>query len=533
MIWCQTGKNGDVLSLLPILHNEFKTTGNKSRVLIAKEFARILGRTDYVEPVIWDGDWQDLRGAVVWSKQRFSNVIVPQIFGKDFPIAKHTPSFQLDQWLRAGYMDKWDTLPMVINRPNKSHAIPSIAPNTILYADHSQGSPFPSKDELYRLLVDHFGSSHKIKRLSEIRCDHPLDLLALFDAADALVTVDTMMLHLSAASNVPTIAMVADSPTLWKGVAWSKRFLAHIRYTDFVTRKAEIVDAVKRALNKSVLPKVELIQTAHKYAYNPSIATHGGTVFTSYRFHPEIKSWRTEIAMTDGVKTWTLDLPKFNDHSLEDMRLFTHRGRLHASLTVARNKDGVFKCVCGYGEVQFNGDKFTLSNFFIPHYGRNDFSSMEKNFCFWDYQDRLFCTYLNMPHHVVLEVDKGKVIKEYKTPAPKCDYGMVRGGTQSFPYNGGLLRFAHALQRNERSDQYWTYHICGVVLEPQPPFSILKISSKPILSGTEQYFHWPRYKPRVLIPYGAVANGDGFKLSVGCNDSACATVNLTEKDLNL
>lgn len=528
--WVQLAKHGDILSLCPILHEEFKTTGIKPRLIVAAEYASILERVSYVEPVIWPGNWQDLKQAIVFAKQRFPNVVVPQIFGKDFPIAKHTPSFQLDQWLRAGYLDKWDTLPMVIDRISK-RASSNGSAKVILYADHSQGSPFPLKDTLYRLLADNFNTTHTVKRLSEVRCKNPLDLLALFDSADCLVTVETMMLHLSAASTVPTVALVADSPTRWKGAAWSKRFLAHIRYADFVMRQNEIVTAVKRALNKEKAPNLELIRMPHEFAYNPSIIRYDNNVLTSYRYHPS-SSWRTELAITNGSQTWKVDVPKFADHSLEDMRLFEHQGKLFGSFTIARSTDGMFRCVCAYGELSFQGNKCVVLNLTIPKYGKNDFSSTEKNLCFFSHNDRLFFSYLHSPEHVVIEIDRGKVIKEYRSPSAHCDYGVVRGGTRIFPYRNNLLKFCHVLQRNERSDQWWTYHIAAVLLEPQPPFSILAISKQPILSGTEQYFHWSRYKPRVLIPYGAIADGNGWKVSVGVNDSACGMIKITEHGLH-
>lgn len=528
----QLGKIGDVLSLFPILYDDFKRTGQKPTLIISKEYSHILDRIDYVTPHVWNGHWQDLHGAIRYCKQNFDRAIVPQIYGNDFPIAKLTPSFQLDQWLRAGRLQDWDTLPLILPRPLKAQKIPPKP--FILYSDHSQSSPFSKKDELHRLLVDYFGTTHKIVRLSEVRCESPLDLLAFFDAADCLVTVETMMLHLSAASTVPTVALIADSPTRWKGSAWSNRFLAHIRYSDYENRKEDIVRAVRRAVNKSSVPTLRLFKTAHEYGYNPSIIEHGNKSLISYRHHPDPKSWRTELAMTDGVQTWKIEVPRFNDHSLEDMRLFEFQGKLHGGFTIARSADGFFKCVCAYGELVFGGQSWSVLNPIMPKYGRNDFSAMEKNFCFWEHSGKLYCTYQNAPEHIVLELDGARVVKEYKTPSPKCDYGIPRGGTQQFSHNGQLLRFCHAFQKNEKSDQYWTYHLMVSLIEPQPPFTITKFSSAPILTGTEQYFHgWPRWKPRCLLPYGAVRNGDGFTVSCGINDSACATVNLTSKDLNL
>jgi len=259
-------------------------------LLVAKEYEHISERIPFIESHTWNGDWQNLSDAVSYAKRSFSNVIVPQIFGKDFPIEHRTPSFQLDQWLRAGYVDKWDKLPVTIDRPTNARSIVKNHLNgrpVILYADHSQSSPFLQKDELYKLLIDNFGSSHTIKRLSEIRLPHPLDLLALFDAADCLVTVETMALHLSAASKIPTIALIADKPTRWKGSAWSKRLKLHCRYGDYFKRKLEIVSAIRKVINREKAIELSTIQTAHPFGYNPSIILHDGKLLTCYRHHPD------------------------------------------------------------------------------------------------------------------------------------------------------------------------------------------------------------------------------------------------------
>lgn len=536
-VWVQPGKFGDVLSLSPILYDDFKRTGKKPVLIVSKEFASILDRLDYIEPHVLDVDWQDLRASYVYAKKNFRGVLVPQIFGKDFPIAKLTPSFQLDQWLRAGRLESWDELPMVVKRPSNANDISRRYINgkpAILYADHSQSSPFSKKDELFRLLADHFSASHQIIRLSEVRLPNPLDLLALFDAADFLVTVETMMLHLSAASTIPTVALIGDSPTRWKGSAWSKRFLAHIRYCDFENRREDIIRAIKAGLNKSEMPKVELFKTAHDYAYNASLIRYDGKLFVTSRNHPDPKHWRTVVSIYDGQKSWPIDIPKFNDHSIEDMRLFEHQGKLHGMFTIARSKAGIFRCVMAYGELVFTGQIWTVQNIHVPKYGKNDFSAMEKNWSPWSQDGKLYCTYQNSPDHIVLELDGSKVVREWKTPAPKCEYGALRGGTVPIQYHEQLLRFCHANQYNKKSDQNWTYHIASVLMEPQPPFAITRISSHPIMTGNERYIHGcPHWKPRCLLPYGAIEIPGGFRVSVGINDSACGTIDLKPIHLNL
>ena len=96
------------------------------------------------------------------------------------------------------------------------------------------------------------------------------------------------------------------------------------------------------------------------------------------------------------------------------------------------------------------------------------------------------------------------------------------------------MRFCHAVQNNPKAVQYWGYSLCAYVYEPKPPFRILQVSQQPILTGDERYaWDCPHWKPRICIPYGAVARGNGWRVSLGLNDCECAIVDLTDNDLNL
>jgi hypothetical protein len=66
--------------------------------------------------------------------------------------------------------------------------------------------------------------------LSKITAEKPYDLLGLFDAARLLVTIDTMHLHLVAASKLKFIAYLHDANGDWGMSAPSKNCLTTIRY---------------------------------------------------------------------------------------------------------------------------------------------------------------------------------------------------------------------------------------------------------------------------------------------------------------
>src|ERR1035437_2819399 len=114
----QLGKYGDVISVLAILYHEFQTTGIKPQLVISKEYADILEGCGYVEPVIYDGNFADLRGAIKFAKKRFDETCVLQTHGNDFPIEHKTASFQLDAWVRADCVECFDDCPLVFDQRN-------------------------------------------------------------------------------------------------------------------------------------------------------------------------------------------------------------------------------------------------------------------------------------------------------------------------------------------------------------------------------------------------------------------------------
>lgn len=535
--YIQLGKHGDILSILPILQEEYRVTRCQPTLIVSKEYSEIPLQLDWIKTIIWEGDWQDLAGAI-----RFAKIIggvnrTPQTFGKDFPIKREHPSFQLDQWDRCGELKKWGTLPLTL--PGKEPKMTEIPPMPfILYCDHSQSSPFPHKEELFTILKETF-PSHHIVRGSSIRLPHLLDLLTLMDAADLIVCVESMHLHLSAASRTPVIALATDTPSRWHGSAYHPRMALHVRYGDYTLRREEIIGVAKNAVNKSPVIQPRSLPTAYKHAYNPSFLDVNGFGMITYRWHPKDASWRTEIALEYDGKTSPVSPPaQYSKHSFEDGRLFMFAGRPHLSATVSRSRMSGQRhdpCVTGYGELIYKDGAWKLKNWIEPKHPDNTWEHQNKNIVFFEWGGKLMAIWNVTPNQVVLELDAaGNVVRIWKTPSPECSFGGYRGGTQPFLFHGNWLRFVHSQQVNKKSDLWWTYHLAAVVMENKPPFRVLQVSKQPILAGNELYTpdckHW---KPRICIPYGAVERDGGWMVSLGLNDCQCATVTLEEKNLNL
>lgn len=259
----------------------------------------------------------------------------------------------------------------------------------------------------------------------------------------------------------------------------------------------------------------------------------------TYRWHPRPDHWRTELVIVAAGETLPMRMPeKYKDHSAEDCRLFIYQGKPHCSITISRtrmNGQSIDPCIQVVGELDWGKKEWTLKNWRQPVYGKNDMTWTEKNWTWGQYQDKLVFTYQAYPHHIVCQMGEGNTVAtSWKTESPKCNFGQYRGGTQTFDFNGKRLRFCHVVQNNPKAKLYWHYYLAAYIFEPTPPFKIIAVSQQPILSGNEDYIpNCPHQKPNVIIPYGAVKNGDGWTISCGRNDHECILVNLKESDLNL
>lgn len=531
--YVQAGKLGDVISILPILQHEASKTGQPVPLVIGKEYASILEGVAYVEPVIWKGDVSDLAGAVLFAKKRYSQVIVTQTFG-NMPVHHQTPSFQLDQWKRAGAVNHFEEWPLTFDQRNTDRELNLARPYfgvladerpAILFADHSQSSPFLHKEELYAMLAKEFGGTHRIIRLSEVRAERVFDMLAMMDAADCLVTVETAHLHLSRASGIPTLALAASG---WRGSAFSERFKFFMRYPEWDSRKQELIDEVRsildvRGVKMAGHPPVVEIDTHGRHGYNLSSVMHEWKQHNTYRAHTR-GDWRTKLFLNGNP----LNPPdRYRDYSHEDARLFVFKDKLHAAYTMSTAIEGQFRCYMAYGEIKGN----EIEHIQIQH-PENNLMGMTKNFVPFVHENRLYFVYgIKGANQIVLQVDGDRVVAEHPSPAPTWGYGQIRGGC-TVAHNGAYLRFFHS--RAQYSDKTIRYFIGASIIEAKPPFRTLAVSKKPVLQGDERYapgvHHW---KANVAIPYGCIKQDGKFLLSFGRNDCEACVAELNESDLHL
>ena len=528
-----TGKLGDVVNILPLLHDEFSKTGEKQNLIVGNEYAAEFESLSYLNIIRWSGGWQDLKEAIRWAKQNFTDVVNLSTYGKDFPFQHKTPSFLMEPWERVRRLADFDRLPLVIDGRDKAREKKLLERHLpdrpfILYADHGESSPFPHKEELAKLLKDVLGKTHVIIRLSEIRAERFFDLLALYEKASLIVATETAHLHLTRAVNVPVMAFTKDEPSRWHGSPHCKRFILTVRYGDFERRRHEIIHSLQ---NTTGAPRgAATLTTKQKFGYNPTILQDFEGMI--YRYHPN-KDWKTALVYEVGDKSFTIDFPvQYNGMSMEDARLFWYQGKPHISFVAARHEFRQTNAVVGYGELIISSDGARVDKVYIPEFGMNNWGAIEKNWVFFEHDGQLMCVYSCDIEQVVIEVRKDRIWNVMRSEPHQWPWGKIRGGCL-IPWKGRLLRFFHSHTTEGHRDK-WIYNIGAVLMEDKPPFKMLQISKQPIIAGDEQMNLYCRHwKQNVCFPSGVRLIDDRIYLAYGHNDSACLLASLRESDLNL
>ena len=174
---------------------------------------------------------------------------------------------------------------------------------------------------------------------------------------------------------------------------------------------------------------------------------------------------------------------------------------------------------------------------FDPVYGNNYAQAMvndghEKNWLYFVHDNAPHVVYSANPHVVVrlngrLEKEQEYVTNEFN---PLWKFGEVRGGSNPILADGLYWTFFHSslpwINKKRR------YYMGAYAFEAKAPFRIVRMTTMPILTGTNQEDWWPGL-PAVVFPCGAFFDSakNQFVISYGINDVDCGYMRLPLSDL--
>lgn len=214
-IFLQLGRNGDEILLLPLLKHIADTDGEKPVVIVSKQYASVFDGVSYVQPDVLDVDWfNGFQEANRYAWSKYGQVCVTQQCAPNMPTVKTVPTFGEAMWGDAMCLSLYGKLPMVFDRRDRKREERLLSRFThhkpiLLYNFTGVSSPFPYQREVYATMT-RYGRDFLLVDIGKIKAERIYDLLALYDVAAGLVTIDTATLHLAAASKVPMFAYTVD-----------------------------------------------------------------------------------------------------------------------------------------------------------------------------------------------------------------------------------------------------------------------------------------------------------------------------------
>ena len=174
---------------------------------------------------------------------------------------------------------------------------------------------------------------------------------------------------------------------------------------------------------------------------------------------------------------------------------------------------------------------------FDPLYGNNNAQAMvndghEKNWLWFVHDNAPHMIYSANPHKVVRFNGRLEKEEEYTTDEfnPFYKFGEVRGGSNPILIDGMYWTFFHSSLpwiANKRR-----YYMGAYAFEAKAPFRIVRMTSMPILTGTNQHDWWPGL-PAVVFPCGAYYESNKAQVVVtyGINDVDCGYIKIPYADL--
>lgn len=273
------GRNGDILNALQICYHEYLRTKQPVRLVVAREFEPLLLGFSYIRGIGFEGTQDELPRAM--KELPYHDMKVIQSW-QNPDQSRLTDSYQKEAWRRAGKLDAFGTVPLVVDRRDKEREAKfcsnfNSSKPWILVATKSPSSPFKWGADLLYALEAAF-PNHWIIHISDSHAPRPYDLLGLFDRAALLVTIDSFPLHLARASRIPVIAILNDigsmaTPGPWTASVPPPQTVRAYKYSEFATSDAisSVIETSHEILRENypqIIHAVQLhgIEPRHKRA---------------------------------------------------------------------------------------------------------------------------------------------------------------------------------------------------------------------------------------------------------------------------
>ena len=249
----QLGRFGDIINILPIcqhIHNTFA----KPHLMVSREFASMLEGVSYVTPFPVDFSNDQLLPALTLAKREFPIVLQTQIWGKGWNQERKTEAYNMESWRMAGMLHRFSDsgmMPLFDCRDKEregaivSKLVTGDKPFILVSLTKNISSPFLGGAQVLAEITKSFSEYYQIIDVASLRLHRIYDLLGLIERAYCVVSSDTALLHLTAATTTPLVALVNPKP--WLGSAPRGNCIDRITYDQANSKPEWVTDEISCA----------------------------------------------------------------------------------------------------------------------------------------------------------------------------------------------------------------------------------------------------------------------------------------------
>jgi hypothetical protein len=257
---------GDIINIIPAIHQYYLGTGIKPAVLSGKQFINIFDGCSYVEQIPYDGlTTKNGLDAVSWFKKTHKHTGYNIINCSYYRSRKYCNTFLREAWDIANCGKPFGTLPLVFDNRSKEREQDLLrffnvdSKPILLLSLNGHSSPFNNRNNLKKQLEEEL-KEFQIIDISDAKAERFYDLLTLYEKAHALITIDTATLHLAQATpELKVIALISDLNDEWHQSDWKPNHALRLLYSQVMNNVNKIVKAVREPFRQR---KIYLVSSA-------------------------------------------------------------------------------------------------------------------------------------------------------------------------------------------------------------------------------------------------------------------------------
>lgn len=265
-LFLQLGRAGDIFNSLPLAEQHFRATGEKPLYMAAKAFVPLLDGVSYVQPVPYDGPFEEFILAMFEARKLTTTIRVGQIYGKGLHNRETCTSFARESWASANATVPWGSLPLTIDlrdadREEDLRRRCNLDPSKklVLLALDGISSPFQHGRLVREHLERELPGEFQVLDMTPVKVHRLYDLLGLYERAHCLVTVDTGTLHLAHATpDLPVVSLINPYPSEWHASPWRPAHVARLFYGEVpaAIQAGRLLERVVNARGGETLPRI-------------------------------------------------------------------------------------------------------------------------------------------------------------------------------------------------------------------------------------------------------------------------------------